>query len=196
MCRSLGIQGKSFHYLTSPPSRARMKAQVSLVQERAVSVLPSLNRRVIQDSYVKQNLFWSWNKKKENSHSKDISNNLKFTLEMAKCNITFAFMEPKEQTDFIKRYTSTCSITTKYVPLQREEYPVVGQLKRNLNKGIRVDSTLLDLWFAEVSEDDNVHVHIVSKGLGHCQRLGDLLLTLRETKPNNECRVYGSTTTE
>lgn len=52
-----------FHRLTSPPSKARMKAQLSLVQERTVSVLPSLNRRVIEDSYVKLNLFWSCNQK-------------------------------------------------------------------------------------------------------------------------------------
>lgn len=36
--------------LTSPPSSAPMKAQVSLVQERTVSVLPSLKRRVMDDS--------------------------------------------------------------------------------------------------------------------------------------------------
>lgn len=54
---------KSFHELTSPPSSARTKALLSLVQERTVSVLPSLNRRVMEASYVKQNVLRSWNTK-------------------------------------------------------------------------------------------------------------------------------------
>lgn len=36
--------------VTSPPSRALMKAQLSLVQERTVSVRPSRNKRVIDAS--------------------------------------------------------------------------------------------------------------------------------------------------
>lgn len=36
--------------LTSPPSRAWTKALLSLLQERTVSVLPSLNRRVMDAS--------------------------------------------------------------------------------------------------------------------------------------------------
>lgn len=57
MHRNSETGAESFHRLTSPLSKARMKAQLSLVQERTVSVLPSLNRRVIEDSYVKLNLF-------------------------------------------------------------------------------------------------------------------------------------------
>ncbi len=71
-----------------------------------------------------------------------------------------------------------------YVLLQWEAHPVVGQLKSHLNEGIWTDSTLLDLSFAKVSEDKNVEVHVVSQGLGDRQRLGDLLLALRQTHPN------------
>lgn len=46
--------------LTSPFSTARTKALLSLVQDRTVSVLPSLNKRVIEASYVKQNVPRSW----------------------------------------------------------------------------------------------------------------------------------------
>lgn len=76
MHRDYESHGESCHGLTSPPSKARMKAQLSLVQDRTVSVLPSLNRRVIVDSYVKLNLFWSCNQKmkkktcKEDQHYK------------------------------------------------------------------------------------------------------------------------------
>lgn len=41
--------------ITSPPSRALMKAQLSLEQDLTVSVRPSLNKRVIDASYVRQN---------------------------------------------------------------------------------------------------------------------------------------------
>lgn len=64
--------------------------------------------------------------------------------------------------------------------LQGRDYPVVGQLQCNLNEGIWVDSTLLDLCFAKVSEDNNVHAHIISEVLGQRQGLANLLLTLRE----------------
>jgi len=40
--------------ITSPASSARTKAQLSLEQERTVSVRPSRNRRVIEASYVRQ----------------------------------------------------------------------------------------------------------------------------------------------
>lgn len=74
MRRNSKAHGESFYGLTSPPSKARMKAQLSLVQERTVSVLPSLNRRVIADSYVKLNLFWSCNQKiKKKMHAKEIN---------------------------------------------------------------------------------------------------------------------------
>lgn len=72
-----------------------------------------------------------------------------------------------------------------YVLLQRDAHPVVGQLKSHLDEGIWTDSTLLDRSFAKVSEDKDVEDHIVSQGLGHCQRLRYLLLTLRRTHPNS-----------
>lgn len=40
-------------------SMARTNATASEVQERTVSVRPSLNIRVIEDSYVRQNTLWS-----------------------------------------------------------------------------------------------------------------------------------------
>lgn len=74
MRRNSKTHGESFYGLTSPPSKARMKAQLSLVQERTVSVLPSLKRRVIADSYVKLNLFWSCNQKIfKKMHAKEIN---------------------------------------------------------------------------------------------------------------------------
>lgn len=62
-----------------------MKAQLSLVQERTVSVLPSLKRRVIADSYVKLNLFWSCNqkikkKKKKNACEGDQHYKIRFSF--------------------------------------------------------------------------------------------------------------------
>lgn len=41
-------------------SIALTNATASEVQERTVSVLPSLNIRVIDDSYVRQNTPWSY----------------------------------------------------------------------------------------------------------------------------------------
>lgn len=43
---------------------ASTKLQDSVVQERTVSVLPSRNSRVMEASYVRQNLPMSWGKKK------------------------------------------------------------------------------------------------------------------------------------
>lgn len=63
----------------------------------------------------------------------------------------------------------------------REAHPVIGQLKSHLNEGIWTDSTLLDFSFAKILEGENVEVNVVSKRLGHCQRLGDLLITLQHT---------------
>lgn len=68
--------------------------------------------------------------------------------------------------------------------LYNQPHPVVSQLKSDLKEGIWTDSTLLDLPLAEISEGENVAVDIISQGLGYCQGLGDLLLTLRETHPN------------
>lgn len=41
-------------------SMALTNATASEVQERTVSVRPSLNMRVIDDSYVRQNTLWSY----------------------------------------------------------------------------------------------------------------------------------------
>lgn len=60
-------------------------------------------------------------------------------------------------------------------------HSVVGQLQCNLKEGVRADATLLDLFFAKVSEDQDVYVHIVGERLSRRQRLRDLLLTLRHT---------------
>lgn len=51
----------SVRLLTVAPasSMALTKATASEVQERTVSVRPSLNIRVIDDSYVRQNTPWS-----------------------------------------------------------------------------------------------------------------------------------------
>lgn len=157
---------ESFHCLTSPPSKARMKAQLSLVQERTVSVLPSLNRRVIDDSYVRPNPFWSCNQKIKIKCEceADKGNRIRFSL----------------TTGCLSEHAGTNCINSQFVGLQGRDYPVEGQLECNLNEGIWVDSTFLDLCFAKVSEDNNVHVHIISEGLGHRQGLADLLLTLRE----------------
>ncbi len=65
-------------------------------------------------------------------------------------------------------------------------HPVVGQLKSHLNEGIWTDSTLLDLSFAKVLKAKNMEVHIIGQGLGYCQRLRDLLLTLKQTQSNSD----------
>lgn len=54
--------------LTSSLSTARTKALLSLVHDRTVSVLPSLNKRVIEASYVKQNVPRSWDVEKKNTY--------------------------------------------------------------------------------------------------------------------------------
>lgn len=99
---------------------------------------------------------------------------------------------PKKRFSFrtgcLSEHAGTNYIKSQFALLQGRDYPVVGQLQRDLNEGIWVDSTLLDLCFAKVSEDNNVHVHIISEGLSHLQGLSDLLLTLRE-KHYCECAI-------
>jgi len=72
------------------------------------------------------------------------------------------------------------------VLLQREAHPVVRQLKSHLNEGVGTDSTLLDPSFGKGSVGEDVELHVIGQGLGDRQRLGDLLLALREANPNTE----------
>lgn len=57
--------------LTSPFSKALMKAQLSLEQERTVSVLPSRNNRVIDASYVRQNIPLFYKQERENMRERE-----------------------------------------------------------------------------------------------------------------------------
>lgn len=51
---------KEFSLTVSSLIMERTKAQVSMVQERTVSVRPSRNKRVMEASYVRQNFPLSW----------------------------------------------------------------------------------------------------------------------------------------
>lgn len=82
--------------------------------------------------------------------------------------------------------------THRHTLLQREAYPVVGQLKSQLNEGVWADSALFDLPFAKFFKGENVDVHVVSQGLGHGQGAGDLLLTLRRTHASRSDQQGGA----
>lgn len=71
-----------------------------------------------------------------------------------------------------------CRCINVHVRFELSPHPVVGQLKGQLDVGVRTDAALLDHALAKVPEREDVEVHIVGQRLGHCQRLGDLLLTL------------------
>lgn len=51
-----------------------------------------------------------------------------------------------------------------------KHYPVVCQLQADLYEGIRADAKLLDPPFTELSEGEDVTVHIICQCLGNSQR--------------------------
>lgn len=61
-------------------------------------------------------------------------------------------------------------------------HPEVGQLQSDLDEGVRAGPTLLDQTFPEVTEGDDVRVHILRQLPGHGQGALDDLLALRQSK--------------
>lgn len=58
----------------------------------------------------------------------------------------------------------------------------MGQLKGNLDEGIRTGAALLNQTFAKVVKGENVRVDVVRQSCGHCQRVLDDFLALQEIK--------------
>lgn len=65
----------------------------------------------------------------------------------------------------------------------------MGQLKGNLDEGIRTGAALLNQTFAKVVKGENVRVDVVRQSCGHCQRALDDLLALQEIKKIIEVSV-------
>lgn len=70
--------------------------------------------------------------------------------------------------------------------IQCGTHPEMGQLKGNLDEGIRTSAALLNQTFAKVIKGENVRVDVVCQGCGHCQRVLDDFLALKEKKNRSE----------
>lgn len=62
----------------------------------------------------------------------------------------------------------------------------MGQLKGNLDEGIRTSAALLNQTFAKVVKGENVRVDVVCQNCGHCQRVLDDFLALKEMGKKQE----------
>ena len=59
-------------------------------------------------------------------------------------------------------------------------HPVVGELQCDLDEGVRTGAALLDQPLPEVSEGDDVTVHVIRQTLGYRQGALDGFLALEE----------------
>lgn len=143
-------------------SMALTNATASEVQERTVSVRPSLNIRVIDDSYVRQNTPWS-----------------------CEAERLMSFCDGRWCSEIFKRQQWVIKPVMCFHTQGRgwlKPYPELCQLQGHLNKGIRAGPALLDQAFSKVSEQIAMEVHIISYVFGWQVWSLDYFLALREGK--------------